>query len=104
MPRCAAVRGHHEIALSERRALDVPFKIVRAGQIDQIKFTRRREVKAKTKPKKSKKERDPNKPKVRSLHHIDDDDYDYTPPVKETEEVKTEVAGIKVEQAPTKKD
>ena len=62
------------------------------------------EFKAKTKPKKSKKERDPNKPKVRSLHHIDDDDYDYTPPVKETEEVKTEVAGIKVEQAPTKKD
>lgn len=62
------------------------------------------EFKAKTKPKKGKKERDPNKPKVRSLHHIDDDDYDYTPPAKTNEEVKTEVAGIKVEQAPTKKD
>ena len=62
------------------------------------------EFKAKNKPKKAKKERDPNKPKVRSLHHIDDDDYDYTPPVKKTEEVKTEVAGMKVEQAPTQKD
>ena len=62
------------------------------------------EFKAKNKPKKIKKEHDPNKPKVRSLHHIDDDDYDYTPPVKKKEEVKTEVAGIKIEQAPTKKD
>lgn len=62
------------------------------------------EFKAKNKPKKAKKERDPNKPKVRSLHHIDDDDYDYTPPVKKTDEVKTEVAGMKVEQAPTQKD
>ena len=62
------------------------------------------EFKAKNKPKKGKKEHDPNKPKVRSLHHIDDDDYDYGPPVKANEDVKTEVAGIKIEQAPTKKD
>ena len=69
------------------------------------------EFKAKNKPKKgnkSSKERDPNRPKVRSLHHIDDDDYDYVPSdaseKKNQAEVKTEVAGVKIEQAPTQKE
>ncbi len=65
----------------------------------------------------AKRELDPNRPKVRSLHHIDDDDYelpaktDVNKPekVEEPEEKNEtpkdkEVGGVKIEQAPKKKD
>ena len=60
-----------------------------------------------------KKERDPNRPKVRSLHHIDDEDYenydDAQKAVGEPKEEPEELAETKkgkfaIEQAPTKKD
>lgn len=61
-----------------------------------------------------KKERDPNKPKVRSLHHIDDEDYEtYDAPKKLVDEITEErekkqtaesSGSFAIEQAPMKKD
>ena len=64
-----------------------------------------KELAGKNKNKHEKKERDPNAPRVRSLHHIDDEDYDekgnYIEPPKEPE-VKAE--DTPVEAAPLKLD
>ena len=64
-----------------------------------------KELSGKNKNKHEKKERDPNAPRVRSLHHIDDEDYDekgnYIEPPKEPE-VKAE--DTPVEAAPLKLD
>lgn len=72
------------------------------------------EVKGKAQPKERK--LDPNRPKVRSLHHIDDEDYEDPAPAKkdgknlfsegvsEKEPEEKEIAGVKIEQAPVKKD
>ncbi len=63
-----------------------------------------------------KRELDPNRPKVRSLHHIDDEDYELpakdetkksAKPEEKSEAAlpeEKEVGGIKIEQAPKKKD
>ena len=64
-----------------------------------------REYAGKTKNKPVKKERDPNAPRPRSLHHIDDEDYDdkgnYIAPAKEPE-VSADKTPVDV--APIKKD
>ena len=64
-----------------------------------------REYAGKQKAKKSS-EKDPNRPKVRSLHHIDDEDFDDTrkapvEPEKKVEEAKEEAPAI-VDKAPLK--
>jgi len=71
-----------------------------------------RELSGKSANKPVKKERDPNKPKVRSLHHIDDEDYEtYDAPKKAVDEMQEEkkeipaaVEKLGIEQAPVKKD
>ena len=64
-----------------------------------------REYAGKQKAKKNS-EKDPNKPKVRSLHHIDDDDFEDTrkapAEVKKEEPAQVEEAPAVVEKAPLK--
>ena len=69
-----------------------------------------RELYGKSAGKAQKKERDPDKPKVRSLHHIDDEDYEVISKeekaairAQEEKEAAAETA-LPVEQAPVKKD
>ena len=54
--------------------------------------------------KKAKKEIDPNKPKVRSLHHIDDDDYEEIYGKKADKSKKSEKTEVKTVEEPEKKE
>ncbi len=54
--------------------------------------------------KKAKKEIDPNKPKVRSLHHIDDDEYEEIYGKKADKSKKSEKTEVKTVEEPEKKE